>query len=48
METLSQKQNTNKKVGSVVQMVEYLPTMCEALGEIHRTIKKKKEKSEPH
>jgi hypothetical protein len=31
-ETLSQKQKENKRTGSVAQMVEHLPSRCEALG----------------
>jgi hypothetical protein len=33
----SQKQNTNERARGMTQVVEHLPSMCEALGSIHTT-----------
>jgi hypothetical protein len=42
--TLSQKQNTNKRIMVVVQVVEYLPCKPEALGSIPGTERKRRKK----
>jgi hypothetical protein len=41
-ETPSPKQNTNKKFGRMVQVVEQLPSMCKILGSIPSIEKKSK------
>jgi hypothetical protein len=41
METLSQKQNTNRRASSVTQVVESFPRKLEALGLISKTAKQK-------
>jgi hypothetical protein len=36
--------NEKLRAGSMAQMVEYLPSKCEALSSNHSTIKKKKKR----
>jgi hypothetical protein len=42
IKALSEKQTESKRMGGVVQVVEYLPTKCKALCPIPNTTKKKR------
>jgi hypothetical protein len=38
------KHNKTKRTGDIGQVLEYLPSMCKALGSIYNTGKKKRER----